>query len=198
MICASLTLAFLVFSPSANAEQHSIGAITHPLDASVIALAAWQDPPREVRPAARWWWPGGSVDPEVLESELIRIRAAGFGAVEVQPLLLGMGSDELEADPRLRSVGTPAFAKSVAAAAQAAMRVGLDFDFTLGSGWPGGLPTAKINSEQQLLMAVMDLSGPSHFEGKLPVAPDQSYRRAVELLLDVLGPPRTSGKSRWI
>ncbi len=153
-----------------------------------IPVAAWQDPPRDARPVARWWWPGDSVEPKTLRSQLQRIKAAGFGAVELQPLLLGLGAEDLAADPSLRSAGQPAFGKSVAAAAAAAAEIGLAFDFTLGSGWPGGLPTAKQNAERQLLMGTLDVAGPRHFQGKLPAPPDQSYRRAVEWVLDVLGP----------
>jgi hypothetical protein len=154
----------------------------------LIPLAAWEEPPREMRPVTRWWWPGGSVEPEALARQLQQIKDAGFGAVELQPLLLGLGDEDLAADPKLRSVGLPKFRKRVASAAAAAAQIGLDFDFTLGSGWPGGLPTAKANAERQLVMGTLDIEGPTRFEGPLPEAPDQSYRRTVEWVLDVLGP----------
>jgi hypothetical protein len=70
-----------------------------------------------------------------------------------------------------------------------ASEIGLDFDFTLGSGWPGGLPTGKPNAESQLLMATQDLAGPLQYDAALPPPPDQAYRRKVEWMLDVLGPP---------
>ena len=154
-----------------------------------IPISAWDDPPRDARPVARWWWPGGSVEAQVVIRQLQQIEQAGFGAVELQPLLLGLDDDDLDADPKLRSVGQPAFCGAVAQAATAAAQTGLAFDFTLGSGWPGGLPTGKQNAERQLLMATLDVTGPAHFQGALPPPPDQSYRRAVEWLLDVLGPP---------
>ncbi|MCP4004826.1 MAG: hypothetical protein GY725_11570 [bacterium] len=157
----------------------------------VIPLAAWRAPPRDTLPVARWWWPGGSVESERIESHLRQIKDAGFGAVELQPLLLGLGADDLAADPELRSVGQARFRTRVATAAASAARLGLDFDLTLGSGWPGGLPTGKQNAERELRMTSFDVSGPLHFEGALPSPPDQSYRRAVEWVLDVLGPPDT-------
>jgi hypothetical protein len=147
-----------------------------------------------VRPVARWWWPGGSVDPPELTRQLARIEAAGFGAVELQPLLLGLGADDLAADPRLRGVGEPAFRRAVETAAAAAGRVGLAFDLTLGSGWPGGLPIGTAVAERQLLMGTREVQGPLRFDGPLPAAPDQSYRGAVEWLLDVLGPPDPDSK----
>jgi hypothetical protein len=159
-----------------------------------IPTAAWNEPPRSARPVARWWWPGGSVEAPQLEKQLREIAAAGFGAVELQPLLLGLGNEDLAADPKLRTVGQPAFRKSVARAADLAAQAGLDFDLTLGSGWPGGLPTPKQNAQRQLVMATLDLEGPQHFRGELPEAPDQSYRGAVEWVLDVLGPPDSDSR----
>ncbi len=138
---------------------------------------------------ARWWWPGGSVDAGELKRQLAAIQAAGFGGVEVQPLLLGLGEAELAEDPRLRSVGQPAFRSRVAEAASLAVKTGIAFDLTLGSGWPGGLPTPPSNAERQLLMGELEIAGPSTFDGRLPPAPDQSYRDNVEWVLDVLGPP---------
>jgi hypothetical protein len=154
-----------------------------------IPISEWRSPPRDARPVARWWWPGGSVEPDVVVHQLQLIVQAGFGAVELQPLLLGLGDEDLAADPKLRTVGQPAFRRAIKQAAAAAAKVGLAFDLTLGSGWPGGLPTEKQNAERQLLMATLDVAGPSDFQGSLPPPPDQSYRRAVEWILDVLGPP---------
>ena len=155
----------------------------------IIPTEDWEDPPGEVRSVARWWWPGGSVEAEGLKDHLKLIANAGFGAVEVQPLLLGLGEEEFAADPKLRSVGTPEFYVRLAQAAAAAKENELAFDLTLGSGWPGGLPTPSKNAERQLLMAALAVPGPGRFEGPLPPAPDQSYRSAVEWVLDVLGPP---------
>jgi len=163
-------------------------ALSAPERDEIIPLEQWHDPPPDLRPVARWWWPGGGVDSKALQGQLRQIKAAGFGAVELQPLLLGLGDKDLAADPRLRSVGQPQFAGLVADAVAMADEIELDFDLTLGSGWPGGLPTGKQNAETQLLMTEIQLSGPRHFKGLLPPPPDQDYRRKVEWMLDVLGP----------
>ena len=181
-VCAAVAfLAAIIVTRASSADV--------PVTSDPFPIAAWQEPSREMRPVARWWWPGGSVEPAVLARQLQQLKDAGFGAVELQPLLLGLGEADLLADSKLRSVGKPAFRRSVAAAAFAAAKIGLDFDLTLGSGWPGGLPTPKANAERQLLMGTLDVTGPAHFDGDFPEAPDQSYRRAVEWVLDLLGPP---------
>jgi hypothetical protein len=169
-----------VYAPSARAD----GVAPEP----VIALDAWLSPPRDARPVARWWWPGGSVEPSVLETQLATIAGAGFGGVELQPLLLGIGEDELAIDPALRTVGEPPYLARVAFAAAAAAKHGLAFDLTLGSGWPGGLPTTRANAERQLLMASVDVAGPGSVDVAWPEVPAQSYRWNVEWVLDVLGP----------
>ena len=125
----------------------------------------------------------------MLGQQLGALSAAGFGGVEVQPLLLGFGRDDLAADARLRSVGDPAFFARLGEASFMAAERGLAFDLTLGSGWPGGLPTSPEKAESELLMATLDLPGPGEFVGPLPPPPEQAYRGAVEWALDVLGPP---------
>ena len=166
------------------------GPVTEPA-ASPIPVGDWNDPPRDARPTARGWWPGGSVAPGKGRRQLEAIQSAGFGAVELQPLLLGLGETDVLEDPRLRTVGGADFFARVADAAAVAKTLGLGFDLTLGSGWPGGLPTSPANAERQLLMASVDVQGPADFRGALPGPPDQTYRDAVEWVLDVLGPPDT-------
>jgi hypothetical protein len=156
--------------------------------AAALEPEAWRSPPAEARPVARWWWPGGAVDEAGIRAELQRIRAAGFGAVELQPLLLGLSEADLAADPRIRSVGSPEFVGHVAFAAREAAALGLAFDLTLGSGWPGGLPGRPDAAERQLLLAELDVPGGSRLLAPLPPAEPPSYVAEVQRLLDTMGP----------
>src|ERR1700723_3728487 len=63
-------------------------------------------PPTANRPYVRWWWPGGAVDDAEIGRELVLLQQAGFGGVEIQPLLLGLTPAEIAADPNVRTVGT--------------------------------------------------------------------------------------------
>ena len=148
---------------------------------------AWRSPPVAARPVARWWWPGGAVDEAGIVAELRRIQAAGFGAVEVQPLLLGMSDSDLASDPRIRSVGDTEFAQHIALAARHAASLGLAFDLTLGSGWPGGLPGRRDAAERQLLMAARDLQGPTQLRTTLPPPAEPEYVADVQRFLDTMG-----------
>lgn len=154
---------------------------------------AWAAPPAAARPVARWWWPGGAVDEAGIRAELRRIHAAGFGAVEVQPLLLGMSEADLSADPRIRSVGTPEFVRHIAIAARQAAALGLGFDLTLGSGWPGGLPGRSGAAERQLLLASVDLQAGSRHT-PLPPPEPPAYVADVQRFLDTMGPFDPDGR----
>ncbi len=159
-----------------------------PATSTALDHRQWIAPPTAARPVARWWWPGGAVDEAGIRAELRRIRAAGFGAVEVQPLLLGMSAADIAADPRIRSVGGADFTRHVATAAEEAAALGLAFDLTLGSGWPGGLPGRRDAAERQLLIASRDLRGGSILSSTLPAPEPPSYVADVQRFLDTMGP----------
>jgi hypothetical protein len=156
---------------------------THAMDAD-----AWASPPVSARPVARGWWPGGAVDAAGIDAELRRIQAAGFGAVELQPLLLGMSDADLAADPKIRSVGSAEFNQHVAIAAQRAAALGLAFDLTVGSGWPGGLPGQRDAAERQLLLASLELESGSQSRHPLPPPEQPEYVADVQRFLDTMGP----------
>ncbi len=175
LLCAPLALLGLVVALS-------------PGPSAALDRQEWLAPPAAARPVARWWWPGGAVDEAGIRAELRRIRAAGFGAVEVQPLLLGISQADLAADPRIRSVGSTNFVRHIAIAAREAAALGLAFDLTLGSGWPGGLPGRREAAERQLLMASRDLQGASHLRDTLPLPEPPDYVADVQRFLDTMGP----------
>jgi len=163
-------------------------AFLFPNAATALDSEAWRNPPTEARPVARWWWPGGAVDEAGIRAALERIHSAGFGAVEVQPLLLGLSEADVAADPRIRSVGTPAFVRAVGRAAHEAAKLGLAFDVTLGSGWPGGLPGRRDVAERQLLMASRDLPTSGGAPIALPSPERPTYVADVQRFLDTMGP----------
>ena len=70
-----------------SARQLLTGRAKKPTPSSaskdIIPLEDWENPPRDNKPIARWWWPGGSVDKETCERHLRFLKETGFGSVEV-------------------------------------------------------------------------------------------------------------------
>jgi hypothetical protein len=125
--------------------------------------------PSDYRPEFRWWWPTDAVDPAELRTELRAIKAAGFGAVE--QILLANSMEW----------GSRRFRARTRTALREANRLGLDFDITLGPGWPISSPsTEDLNREasvQDLHYGALDLSGPTTYSGPRP-GPTATGRRS--------------------
>ena len=153
-------------------------------------IEMWNNPPLEYHPYARWWWPGGAVETDEIQRELSVMRDAGFGGVELAEVVFGLALDEVENNPEIRTVGTPEFFQKVLVAAQEARNLGMGFDVTLGSGWPGGVQNASSAPERQLLMSSLQIEGPILYDRTVP-PPEIPY--SVQFVIDinmdtVLGP----------
>ena len=148
----------------------------------------WRDPPTYYHPYVRWWWPGGAVDKKGIQREMDLFQEAGFGGVELQAYLLGLTPREISADPDVRTVGTSGFFKKVRIAAEEAYKRNMSFDFTLESGWPSGSPSVSSAPERQLLMSLINVSGPSLYQGPLPPLEPPGYYDIVNSIMGVLAP----------
>ncbi len=97
----------------------------------------FRSPPVDCRPLVRWRWFGDAVTSDEIARELVQMRDAGFGGVEIQPVYPLDG--EYEAVPALPYLSR-GFLSSLAFAASKARDLGLTVDIALGSGWPIGDP----------------------------------------------------------
>src|SRR5260370_26084870 len=50
----------------------------------------FENPPKEVRPMVRWWWPGGDVTTGELPREVRVLDEAGFGGAETHTFRIGL------------------------------------------------------------------------------------------------------------
>jgi hypothetical protein len=125
------------------------------------------DPPFSARPMTRWWWFGGAVTPEEVTRELTLMRDAGLRGAEIQPLY-PIAPDDPARGIRNVPYFTDAFLGVLRHAVREARRLGLQLDFTLGSGWPYGgpfIPTAL--SARRLRTLTQDVAGPRAIEWAL-------------------------------
>ncbi len=120
----------------------------------------FEQAPASARPMTRWWWFGGAISPEEITREMTFMRDAGLGGVEIQPVY-PVAVD----NPALGIRNTPYFTDAwfdlLRHAAREAARLDLQFDLTLGSGWPYGGPFVPIQlSARRLQMFQQTVEGP--------------------------------------
>ncbi|MFO0695374.1 MAG: glycosyl hydrolase [Polyangiales bacterium] len=123
--------------------------------------ALFRDPPRNLGPHVRWWWPGGAVDDATIADEVATMARVGFGGIEQQTLTFDMNDADIAADPRIRTVGTSEELAHVATFLREAKRRSLGTSLTMGSGWPTGGTFSTDLRPYELVKARVDVGGPA-------------------------------------
>ena len=128
--------------------------------ALAAARAAFLDPPLSARPLTRWWWFGGAVTPAEITRELTFMKEAGLGGAEIQPVY-PVAVDDPARGIRNLSYHAEEFRGALRHAVREAHRLGLQLDFTLGSGWPYGGPFVPTSlAARRLRLLSRDVTGP--------------------------------------
>jgi hypothetical protein len=156
------------------------------IDEAEFSRELFANPPAELGPQTRWWWPGGAVDDATLREQLGQFAELGYGAVEIQPFMSAVTHADLREDGRIRTVGEAAFLERLHTAACAAQELGLSWDLTLGSGWSTGGVSLDDDSERQLLAAELTLTGPSPYSGPLPDAEPPAWIEGTNRLVHAI------------
>jgi hypothetical protein len=100
---------------------------------------AFLNPPHDAKPMTRWWWFGGAATPEEITRELTMMRDAGLRGVELQPVY-PVAVDNARLGIRNTRYFSPEWFRLLRHTLSETRRLGLQLDFTLGSGWPYGGP----------------------------------------------------------
>lgn len=101
-------------------------------------------PPANARIMMRWWWFGPAVTDDELARELLAMKAAGIGGVEIQtvyPLNLDDPAKHFRNLPYLSND----YLRALHFAYETARQLGLRVDLTLASGWPYGGADVPVN-----------------------------------------------------
>src|SRR3954464_12839942 len=110
----------------------------------------FENPPADARIMMRWWWFGPAVTKPEIERELLVMKDAGIGGVEVQPVYPLLPDDPSNGIKNLPYLSDE-FLDALRFASQKAKELGLRFDLTLGSGWSfGGAKTPITDAAGQL------------------------------------------------
>jgi alpha-L-rhamnosidase len=157
-------------SANQNALEESSGFSREGVsgDLQVTALRdAFLKPAESAKPMTRWWWFGGAITPKEITSELTSMRDAGIRGVELQPVY------PLEIDDPKRGVRniryfSPEWYDLLRHTTAETRRLGLQFDVTLGSGWPFGGPfIPQGQSARRLRVLTHNFGGPGEFSWDL-------------------------------
>lgn len=171
---------------------------------------AFLNPPQAAKPMTRWWWFGGAVTPEEITRELTLMRDAGLRGVELQPVY-PLAIDDPKRGIRNVRYFTPEWFDLLRHTLRETKRLGLQFDFTLGSGWPFGGPFIPGRlAAQRIGVLTKETEGPAEFAWELePYLGDAGHPFAVVAvpvgrggMLDVgrstsISDARRGGKLRW-
>jgi hypothetical protein len=118
------------------------------------------DPPEAAKPMTRWWWFGGAVTEAEITRELVFMKEAGLRGAEIQPVYPVAVDDPGRGIRSLRYFSEELFA-ALRHAVREARRLGLQLDFTLGSGWPYGGPFVPTGlAARRLRLLGRDAAGP--------------------------------------
>lgn len=124
-------------------------------------------PPFGARPMTRWWWFGGAITPEEITRELETMRDAGMRGVELQPVY-PLAVDNAKLGIRNTRYFSPEWFQLLRHLLTETKRLGLQFDFTPGSGWPYGGPFMPRGlSAQKLTVVSQETQGPGEFTWSL-------------------------------
>jgi hypothetical protein len=181
MLRTALIVGLLVASSGCSGSKNQDA-----IDDNAFSAEVFADPPAELGPQTRWWWPGGAVDDATLREQLGRFAELGYGAVEVQPFMSAVTNADLREDPRIRTVGDAAFLERLHTAACAAEELGLPWDLTFGSGWSSGGVGIDDDGERQLIAAELTLVGPLSYNGPLPEADPPAWIEQTNNILPAI------------
>jgi hypothetical protein len=118
--------------------------------------AAWPEPTREMKPWTRWWWLGSAVDARNITDQLVALRSAGLGGVEICPIYGAKG-----AESRYLAFLSPEWMSALAHTTREAARLDLGVDMTTGTGWPfGGPSVSKEDGSAKLALDDNKAKGP--------------------------------------
>ncbi|MGH9405217.1 MAG: glycosyl hydrolase [Terriglobia bacterium] len=124
---------------------------------------AFLNPPHDAKPMTRWWWFGGAVTPEEITRELEMMRDAGMRGVELQPVY-PVAVDDAKRGIRNTRYFSPEWFDLMRHTLRETRRLGLQFDLTLGSGWPYGGPFIPGGlAAHKITVISRDTQGPGEF-----------------------------------
>ena len=125
--------------------------------------AQFHCPDSRYRPFVRWWWNGDRVEKDELMRELEVMKAAGIGGVEISPIAMPSGADTV--GKRALTWLSDEWIDCVQAVLDKTRELDMGCDLLVGSGWPFGSESLKMDERASVLIALAEkLTGGSRYE----------------------------------
>ncbi|MFC5411130.1 glycosyl hydrolase [Larkinella bovis] len=139
--------------------------------------AGFKNPPLTVRPKVYWWWLNGYVDTLRLKQELLAIKNAGLGGVDLFEIGLPPASDPNGIIPAGPAFMSDESLRNIHLAIREAGQLGLEVGLNLASSWnAGGSWVKPQHAAKTIYFSKTTLGGTGHQSVKLPfptITPDK-------------------------
>jgi len=133
-LCSLRTSKFLLITLLGTTILFSAGKNTLAQD----LMSNFKDPKGTARPKVYWWWLNGYTDNKRLKEELISIKNAGLGGVDIFEIGLPPDSDPNKIIPAGPAFMSEASLKTIKFAVDEAGKLGLEVGLNLASSWNAG------------------------------------------------------------
>ncbi len=138
----------------------------------------FKDPQGTARPKVYWWWLNGYTDNKRLKDELIAIKNAGLGGVDIFEIGLPPASDPNRIIPAGPAFMSDQSLQTIKFAVDEAGKLGLEVGFNLASSWNAGGSWVEPKFASKTLYfskTTLDGSGPGKTKLPFPViTPDRA------------------------
>ena len=138
----------------------------------------WNNPPREARLRAYWWWLNGNVTKESITHDLEQMKAKGFAGAVIMDAD-GSSQDGNARAPHGPTFFTPEWRALYKHTLREADRLGLEISLNIQSGWNlGGPMITADDAPKKLVWTELRVSGGTNFDAKLaqPQSRENFYR----------------------
>jgi hypothetical protein len=142
------------------------GLVAVPLDP---LAQGWENPPRDARLRAYWWWLNGNATTEAITRDLEEMKAKGFGGALICDAD-GSSQDGNDRAPHGPTFFTPEGRELLQHTLREADRRGLEMSLNIQSGWNlGGPMVTPDDATRKLTWSETRVTGPAKIEQNLPV-----------------------------
>src|SRR5688572_2680498 len=139
---------------------------------------AWQNPPRDARVRAYWWWLNGNITKEAITRDLEQLKAKGFGGALICDAD-GSSQDGNSRVPHGPTFFTAEWRELYRHTLREADRLGLEMSLNIQSGWNlGGPMVTQDDAPKKLVWTEVRVNGGANLVLKLPqpMGRDNYYR----------------------